>query len=409
MASASTDFRNEFFMTFLFLLFESTITFFVILSLRFKPKRNRKILYTMCIFVFVTTLFFGLQPNGYRFVNQVHLLRYGDGIAFTNIGMVYSEKMLGAIGITDSIIITAEVKPYSKNWFGRFFTIINEHGDEIFYIDQQKKNLIVSLQGERKMHPMVAGLPNALSADTIHKVTIGIGSETVWLESDKAKKITKKLPLGLQSGFLENCAILIGYSASGKNPWNGELYRLTLSNGFFRHTNDNGYAAALGTPEGLKHVRTDPRAEFLFTKSSDRRIKNNRCDSWDLIMPLFPKMFKHEWFQPLPKITPLLKNLNRHTLIDPIVNLFGFMPFGAVFLLLFSLFPQTRSKALIFTFLIALSTSTCIEFIQVFIPTRVSQMIDILLNVTGACIGAFSVRFVQWFMMSGYKSSKRAT
>jgi VanZ family protein len=363
----------------------------------------------MCIFVLVITLFFGLQPKGYRFVNQVHLLRHGNGIAFTNIGMMYSEKMLGAIGITDSMIITAEVKPYSKKWFGRFFTIINEHGDEILYVNQWWNSIIVLLQGQKDNQPVVLFLRNALSANAIRKVTIGIGSESVWIESDNAKKVAKKLPSGLQSGFLENSSLLIGYEASGKNPWNGELYRLSLSNGCFRHTDDNGSAATLGTPESLNHVRTDPRAEFLFTKSSERRIKNNRCDSWDLIMPLFPKMFKHDWFQPLPKITPLSKHLNRHTLIDPIVNLFGFMPLGAVFLLLFSLFPQTRSKALIITFLIALSTSTCIEFLQVFIPTRVSQMIDILLNVTGACIGALSVRFVQWFIALRYKSSKRST
>jgi glycopeptide antibiotics resistance protein len=53
--------------------------------------------------------------------------------------------------------------------------------------------------------------------------------------------------------------------------------------------------------------------------------------------------------------------------------------------------------AFLFTFLIALLTSSSIEFLQILIPTRTSQVIDIVLNVTGACIGAFSVLFSKWF------------
>lgn len=352
----------------------------------------------MCIFILVITLFFGLKPKGYRFVNQVHWLQQGNGIAFTDVGMIHSEKMLGEIGITDSIIITAEVLSSSNKRLGRFVAIVNQKGDEIFYVDQWRKNLFVSLHGEMNKPPVVAHLHNALSADKIRRVTIGIGSESVWLESDDDKKVATKLPLGLQPRFLENCTLLIGYCASGKNPWNGELYKLTLSNGCFSRADDSSHLAVLGTTKVLKHVNNDPIAEFLFAKSSDRRIINQRCDSWNLVMPLFPKIFKYDWFQPLTRIFPLSNYLNLNTIIDSIVNLLGFIPLGAVFLLLFSTFHQTHSKAFLFTFLIALLTSTGIELIQVFIPTRCSQMIDIVLNVAGACIGAFSVQFLQWFI-----------
>jgi VanZ family protein len=394
-------------MTSLFLFFVCTLALIVIIAVGFKPKRNHLILYTVCIFTLVVTLFFGLKPKGYRFLNQVQWLRQGNGIAFTNIGMIHSEKTLGAIGITDSIIIIAEVLPYSKKRFARFVTIINKNGDEIFYIDQRRMDLIVSLQENGNKPPVVTRLPNAVSTDTIRRVTMGIGSKTIWLESDNNKRVARRLPSELQPRFLENCTFLIGYDASGANPWNGELYRLTLYSGGFRHADHSGPAPASEKMDLLKKGYNAPIAEFLFAESTGHRIINERSNTWNLRLPLFPQMFKYNWPQPLTRILPLSKYSNHHTLFDPVVNLLGFIPFGVVFFLLFSMFHQKRSISFLYTFLIAVLTSTSIELLQVLIPTRVSEMIDIVLNITGACIGALSVPFLRWLITLIY-SQKRS-
>ena len=379
-------------MTLIFLSFVCILSLFIILAIGFKRRSYRALLCTMCTIILITTLFFGLKPKGYRFVNQVEWLPGENGIAFKNISMIHSDTTLGAIGITDSITITAAIKPYSFKRLSRFLTIVNKRGDELLSVDQWGKSLTASLRGKGNKRLVQTYLRRALSAkDTFQTVVIGIGGGSLWLESDNAEKAATQLPPGLEPRFLENGSLFIGFGSSGSYPWHGALYRLTLSTGSDIHINSNSDSGAITHSGLLNGMYGWPAADFLFIHQDDHRIVNQYSETWDLRIPVYPKMYKYDWPQPLTSFFPLRKYSGPSMLKDITVNLLGFIPMGAVFLLLFISFHKTHRIAWLFTFLTALLTSTSIEFLQILIPTRTSQMTDILFNVIGACLGAFLI------------------
>jgi hypothetical protein len=74
---------------------------------------NKKQSTVFLIMIVLVTFFFGFKPNGYCFVNQVKPLAEKNGLTFTNLGMIYSKRTMGAIGITDSMAIAFSIRPYS--------------------------------------------------------------------------------------------------------------------------------------------------------------------------------------------------------------------------------------------------------------------------------------------------------
>lgn len=372
-------------MTTIFLSITGVITFLLLLMVWFNPGgRRRRALNVLCSTIFLVTLFYGLKPKGYRFVNQVHWLEERHGVVFTNAGMIYSRKTLGSLGITDSITIIADIKPNLGRANSRLLTIVAPGGVELFKARQWKNNLVVSLGGPGDTELVSVYLPDAFSADTIQRLVFGINSDKIWVSSSNTQKVrAKKLPT-LNPGFLEHGTILIGYSASGAYPWQGNLYKLILYSDFPSPNRNTGYILNDSTVE---NSLSRSAAEFLFQEGSGNHIKSRSPVKWDLHAPPFPKMFMYEWPQTLKNSLPRLKHMNRYTLSDPIINFIGFIPFGAVFFLCFLRFRKSAAAAIL-TILLALLTSTGIEFTQVFIPTRVSQILDIVLNVSGAGTGA---------------------
>jgi VanZ family protein len=76
---------------------------------------------------------------------------------------------------------------------------------------------------------------------------------------------------------------------------------------------------------------------------------------------------------------------------DIVVNILGFIPLGACFFIYFSLLRSTRYPG-IATIFLGLFTSLVIEVLQVFLPTRSSDMTDVITNTLGATIGVMISR-----------------
>ena len=82
---------------------------------------------------------------------------------------------------------------------------------------------------------------------------------------------------------------------------------------------------------------------------------------------------------------------NRGYLFDVIINLFGFVPLGLFLSLFLSsvVAIHSRKKNLLFTISICFVISLGIELAQVYIPTRDSQLSDLICNTLGGTIGGF--------------------
>jgi len=104
----------------------------------------------------------------------------------------------------------------------------------------------------------------------------------------------------------------------------------------------------------------------------------------DLVIPKFFKPYKraafdfeYEWLFE-----------NRHYLVDLWIDIVGFIPLG---FLLASYLSKKRfgfSYIILYAMLLGGSVSFIIEFLQIFLYTRASSLVDIISNTFGACLGA---------------------
>jgi hypothetical protein len=355
---------------------------------------HKKHLFPIGLFavVLLITLFFGLKPKGYRFINQVAVHPSDSTLVFTNIGMVYSEKTLGEIGISDAMTIVMRLKPRrTVRRLSRILTIINNERKEIFAINQWIDGVEIVFWDNVGKHQKKAWLSNALSTGTFHTVAVAINRETLWLTADNTKGTGTFRPIRLPPDLFGNSRISLGLAANGSNPWRGSISSLMV----FAEAMQNDAIATMIQPSNGNEILppvggTPPAARFVFTGSANGRIYDQSGNRWDMVLPFTPKLFDYS----ILEFRSDFHRLNKWLIIDFIVNFFGFLPFGgSCFFVLQQLFPKKR--ALLYTIFSGVILSLGIELWQVFIPTRTSQLLDVVLNGTGAWAGAWGVSMLQ--------------
>lgn len=92
---------------------------------------------------------------------------------------------------------------------------------------------------------------------------------------------------------------------------------------------------------------------------------------------------------PLPLLDDFQKASLKYLIINDLGNMTLFVPFGFI---LTAKYPQFKLAHLIF--MGALFSAT-IEWIQLFLPNRMTDINDVILNTTGAVVGYLLFRFVQ--------------
>ena len=90
-----------------------------------------------------------------------------------------------------------------------------------------------------------------------------------------------------------------------------------------------------------------------------------------------------------------------YTAFDATVNLLSYLPFGLLAgLALHARFGATSS--VILGLLLGVSLSACMEYLQMYLPARISSNMDLLVNGTGALLGALlAVSVVSWTWLFG--------
>jgi VanZ family protein len=80
---------------------------------------------------------------------------------------------------------------------------------------------------------------------------------------------------------------------------------------------------------------------------------------------------------------------------DVLINIAGFVPFGFLFCAYFALGGRVKRPALLTIFL-GFTLSLTIESLQSFLPTRSSDMTDVITNTLGTCFGVWLYRLIIW-------------
>ena len=333
--------------------------------------------------ILLITLYFGLKPKGFRFINQVKMT--GTAIVFSNIGMAYTKGTLGEIGITDSLCLRTIIKPYrTGRRLSRIFAVINEKGYPLLTLDQWQKGVELTLWNGAGSRIVKTGIGKALSRNGFRVVTAGVTRHELFLTIGDTSGTFRRRPITLPEHHFRNGRLLIGLSTSGSNPWRGEMAALAL----YPQLPDTQILPALNSTNASNTntmiqqlVATRPPVMFLFNQTVKKTIKNGAGSQWDLTIPKFTRLFRHVILS-----TDFIRS--RSFLADMIINFAGFLPFGLITAFILKKKLRNRAGIILLTSLIAGMISLSIEMAQVFIPTRTSQLIDVFLNIGGAGAGA---------------------
>ena len=75
------------------------------------------------------------------------------------------------------------------------------------------------------------------------------------------------------------------------------------------------------------------------------------------------------------------------TVLEPLANVFLFIPFGFGLTGIFNVLSKSRLKIFFLAFLLSACLSSLVEILQVFQPLRTPSLTDLFMNSTGGCLG----------------------
>jgi VanZ family protein len=79
----------------------------------------------------------------------------------------------------------------------------------------------------------------------------------------------------------------------------------------------------------------------------------------------------------------------RSDVLDSVVNILGFVPFGFLFCAyIHDIPPHSAARAILGAVIVGALTSLGIELLQIFLPSRDSSLLDLLNNTLGMTLGS---------------------
>jgi VanZ family protein len=150
-----------------------------------------------------------------------------------------------------------------------------------------------------------------------------------------------------------------------------------------------------GTPNIALEHNAGPVALYRFNEGSGTVVHNRIGSGADLTIPARYSVL-HPGF-----VRPLWRQQSFYAMRpwtrwgfwkDILVNIFGLVPFGLVFMAYFSLIKKIPRPALVVVML-GFAISLTIEVGQSFLPTRDSGMMDLITNTLGTFLGVLLFRF----------------
>jgi hypothetical protein len=189
--------------------------------------------------------------------------------------------------------------------------------------------------------------------------------------------------------------LVLGNSLHGTNPWQGIISGFAMFPGRmtptdiqsrFLHWQSNGSLAGSDSPSVI--------LQYSFAEALSDRMRDISSNAFDLWTPA-SQAFVEPAFCENP-FTDFRWDYSFQK--DVLLNLFGFIPFGAAFAFALN---QRNSPSGLKRLLIILTAgcllSLFIEIVQAWIPTRTSSGLDWILNTIGTALGLVAFRFLQFF------------
>jgi hypothetical protein len=194
-------------------------------------------------------------------------------------------------------------------------------------------------------------------------------------------QLTRSFPVSTRADNLSG-KVLVGHSVKGGGQWSGSVARLAIFEGTVDAAEISRRYEQWTKTRHLDREVNHRGAEYDFVTPAGDLVRNVGETGPDLMVPKTFRLSK-------PKVLEWPDHLDRSVVVDAVVNIAGFVPFGLVTCLCLRFWTGwSISRCVLMTILVGASVSLVIELLQVFLPTRDSSLADLVTNILGTTIGA---------------------
>jgi VanZ family protein len=369
--------------------------------LRLITNINLKLLGGICLTILVIVLIAGLWPFNFFPKNKVVWLQDKNGVYFSGQGMILSpdplndpqQSLLNKKSITIEILIHPTEEPPDN--INRILSICDGEDSEITFLGQWKKDLIIQSRIKKPVGNILhseIGADDALGKDQDYFLSITSGTEgtAIYINGQLARSYPRHRLLGSINSKI--IGFILGNSPVGKNSWKGQIMRLAIYNRTFT------------ADQIVKHYQsylennfiTHPEKEgciglYLFNEKQGTTVQDYSNLNNHLTIPVL--------FRPVKKIIldPPWHDFrwNKSFVQDTIVNLLGFIPLG-FFFTAFLLKASNWKKKIIYISVAptGFAISLAIELSQIYLPSRYSQLGDVICNSVGTVLGILILHLI---------------
>jgi VanZ family protein len=342
----------------------------------------------ICIAISALILLVGLWPFNFRPQNKVEWLKDQNGVWFYGRSIVYSSTPFFQYSIIPGKSISIEIciQPDKETfpYLPRILSFCDTQKNENFFVGQWKSHLVLGKGIHGRDTYREIGIKDVLKKGEKRFIAITIGGDATRIYVDGI--LLKSSPTFRFFSMNEKPVgnIILANSPTGESYWIGNLFGLAIYNRelneekVFQHFQSwmDRKDDILSSEEGLVVL-------YLFNERSGEKI-HDLINHHPLLMPLR--------FQVLQKriLIPPWKDFqfNRSYFMDILTNILGFIPLGLFFSAYFwKKKITTIYRLLLISILFGGFLSLTIELIQVYLPTRSSQLMDVITNIMGTAIG----------------------
>ncbi|MFH2045198.1 MAG: VanZ family protein [Pseudomonadota bacterium] len=352
----------------------------------------------ICLAVVLAIILAGLWPFNFFPENKVKWLQNNNGVSFSGQGLILShgclQKANESLFSDRAISVELWVKPLNEP--GNLPSIFNLYDGKlpgVITVGQWRSHLIVRCRTNdpalfKRSEPYrERGLNNALlkNRDVFITIVSDKKESAVYINGMQAKSYSGFSMLSEYDD--EPLCIIIGNSPTGNSFWKGEFMGLAIYNKTLAPEQISAnYQSWVEGDYALMKQNTGLVCLYPFDEKKESTIHNYAESGYPLIIPEIFKPVQKVFLEPVRS-----QDVWKISYIkDVAINLIGFIPFGIFVSALLIKTKKYRFKIIFFTVVIAgFSLSMSIELTQAYLPTRFSQLSDLVLNTFGTAIGVF--------------------
>ena len=350
---------------------------------------RKNVLGLICLVITAVIFLAGLWPFNFSPENKVRWLKDQNGIEFYGPALVFSTiPFFQSSNIPiNSITIELSLQPASEDisHIGHIFSILDEQGSEIFFVGQWRSHLLLGKGIHGKKNYREIGVRDALKKGDKRFVTITSGADgtNIYVDGILVKSSPKFQLISVNEK--PSGGILLGNAPTGGGYWTGNLFGLAV------------YDRSLSVEQVLKSFENWEKNKkslfqkeeglvsfYLFDEHSGTLVHDSVGGHHLVIPPKFKVLKRTILVPPWEDF-----RFTRSYLRDILTNILGFIPFGFFFSAYLRIKkPRSTFRLILISIIIAGCMSLSIELIQVYLPTRNSQLTDIITNMLGTVVGA---------------------